>query len=94
MARPTGVQTNSVQVRFTPREWAAICQAAEVSGWSKQDVIRRATEIGLVRLKRVDYQLGDIIEAGTTWEVINQQAEAKAAEETPPGNKTANGGKK
>ena len=62
MARPTGIPTTTIPVRFTPELMEKVKQAAKLLNWKDVDVVRLATEIGLVRLKRINYDLATVID--------------------------------
>jgi hypothetical protein len=63
MARPTGKPTKTIPVRFSPELREKIRLAAKIMNWKEVDVVRLATSIGLVRLKRLDYDLAEVLDS-------------------------------
>jgi hypothetical protein len=90
MARPTGNPTKPIPVRFTKQLLAQIKEAAELMpGYSAVDIIRLCTEIGLVRLRRINYRVAEVLDAGTGR--YGMEDSLRVAEDEP---KSARGGKK
>lgn len=62
MARPTGVKTKSIPVRFAPEDLENIKLAASMMKRSEQEIIRLCVDIGLVRLRRIKYKVAELID--------------------------------
>jgi hypothetical protein len=91
MPRPKkAVEDKTIPVRFPLPLLAKIKEAAKLMHRSEQEIIRLCTEIGLVRLKKINYDLGAVIDAAA--EVRSESEQLRAAEE--PGDYQAGRKKK
>lgn len=69
-----------VVVRFSNETMEEVKQAAALLGWADVDVIRLATQIGLVRLKRVNYKVAELVDlAANAPKLDNQEPPKRAA---------------
>ena len=86
MPRPKkAVEDKTYPVRLPLPLLAKIKEAAKLMHRSEADIIRLCTEIGLVRLKRINYDIASVIEDAATQRDTPPQnvTQLRAAEEPP-----------
>jgi hypothetical protein len=81
MGRPKKlVEDKTIPVRFPLPLLAKIKEAAKLMHRSEAEIIRLCTEIGLVRLKRINYDLASVIDTAADVSSPTEVEQLRAAE--------------
>ena len=93
MARTTGIPTKTIPVRLSPDLMEQVKAAARELNWKEVEIIRLCTQIGLVRLRRINYDLASVIDSAasvasedkiTALPLPQMEPTLRAAEDPPP----------